>query len=1016
MKQYLIILLLLLAGKAGAQSALRLQHISVDEGLSQSSVYCILQDSYGFMWFATGDGLNRYDGKEFIPYQSHFGDSSKQVYRTINSKLFEDKYNRLWLSTDAGVSYYDWRHKRSVVVIDSLATNAVLLGIDRDTLWSASTRAGFFGLDLNTLRYRYDAFTDPHQTNRDTLFPVSNGVVTSTGIWQVDKAGLYYLDRRTHQGVRVVLNANFNTILRLHNGKLLLTSQDGVYLFDTVTRKCDFIPIINEISSMTLEWRSVAEDTGRKIVYLGAYNSGVICRLNPTTQKYELINFQKGNINCLYIDRSENLWIGTEGNGAYKLDIKQPKFFCYTPNMSNSLDEADGFMVKSIYRDDSGNTWMGTYDKGLIVGDLATHKQRKIELSVPADAQLISTILKDSSGCMVTTIGNKMLWLDASSGRINKQVVLPRVITSSPLDPIIFSVIEWKKGHYIAGTNIGLFTIDAAGTTPVAYRPETFSKTPALASWIYNLHLEQNGYIYVGKRNGFAKMKLKQDTVAEVWDEGFPGVAVRHFYKSRTTGILWIATEKGLLAYNEQTKHFKVFDESNGMANSSVYGILPQNDSTLWISTNLGLSNLRVKYINDTGLNVQFINYTSKDGLQSNEFNTGSFYQSKDGTMFFGGIAGINWFNPKDIKANPYKALPAITGISINDSLFATDTSVYIHTLRLPYNRNTVSFTLKALEFTQPEQNQFAYMLEGVDKDWVITANDKVRYSNLPPGTYTFLLKVSNNEGIWNDDVLKTEIIIMPPYWQTWWFRMLTLIIAVSIVLLSIRLYVRQKVRTKTRELEKQQALYMERLRISKDVHDDLGSGLSKISLMAEIAQKKATGNPNISNDIHLISEVSKELVDNMHDLIWILNPENTTLEQLVARLREYCSDYLENIPLEVSLNFPDDVPAMRIPREAQRNIFLTTKEAINNCIKHAHASTLAIVVAINGAGLDISVTDNGEGFDPAKLKGSGNGLRNMRQRIESIGGNFAITTAPGATKVAISVPFDALSTEKITL
>jgi signal transduction histidine kinase len=298
----------------------------------------------------------------------------------------------------------------------------------------------------------------------------------------------------------------------------------------------------------------------------------------------------------------------------------------------------------------------------------------------------------------------------------------------------------------------------------------------------------------------------------------------------------------------------------------------------------------------------------------------------------------------------------------------------------------------------------------------VYTLNDKVRYSNLRPGKYTFLLKASNNEGVWNENPLKIEITVLPPFWETWWFRVLVMLSFLCLAYVIARIYIKQKVRSRTRELEKQQALYKERLRISKDVHDDLGSGLSKISLMADIARKKANGSSAVGDDIEHISVISKELVDNMRDLIWVLNPENTTLEQLVSRLREYCADYLENMPLKVSLDFPLTVPAIRISREAQRNIFLTAKEAINNCVKHAAACAINISLAVSNDRLDISISDNGKGFDIAAIKSGGNGLRNMRQRIEHTGGTFSIESAPGCTSVNIAIPFDKLRVGKIPL
>jgi signal transduction histidine kinase len=383
--------------------------------------------------------------------------------------------------------------------------------------------------------------------------------------------------------------------------------------------------------------------------------------------------------------------------------------------------------------------------------------------------------------------------------------------------------------------------------------------------------------------------------------------------------------------------------------------------------------------------------------------------------MIFGGIAGINWFDPATIHPNPYKAIPAISAIYVNDRLMAADTAVFMRALTLPYTQNTISLSLRALEFTKNEDNQFAYKLDGLEQQWVVTNNDKARYSSLPPGNYTFLLKVSNNEGIWNETPLRLNVVILPPYWQTWWFYTLVSAFCLGIVSLVVRQYVRQKVVSKTRELEKQQALYRERLRISKDVHDDLGSGLSKISLMADVAQGKAADNGLLRQDIKNISDISRELVDNMRDLIWVLHPDNTTLDVLVARLREYCADYLDNMPIAVMLNFPEKVPAYTLSREAQRNIFLTVKEAINNCVKHSGATQITIALALLPDHINITLSDNGKGFDNKMLKSTGNGLRNMRQRIELIGGEFQISSGEGGTTITIRVCYGCLKNENNT-
>jgi signal transduction histidine kinase/ligand-binding sensor domain-containing protein len=1020
MKKLLLLFAFLYTQSASAQSVLRFQHINVEDGLSQSSVNHIFQDAHGFMWFATGDGLNRYDGKQFVVYKSSFNDTlaGSMKDRNINSKIFEDKNNRLWFSSDAGVTCMDTRHHKFKVVLDkyTAACSGVLNGIDSNSLLLSIPKKGFYNINLGTLQTNYFPFTDKWQTSKEVNSIIS-GIYTGKGLWTVDKAGLLYFDLQTKKDCRKMVKNDLKSVCLLKNGNLLLGATNGVYYYHTVSDSVEFIEINERSSKTSPVWNAIAEDTISSVIYIAALYGGTICKLNMATRACEFLNFEKGQINDLFIDRSENLWVGTDGDGVYKLDVKKPKFYCFGPKAFYDETEQNSFFVKSIYCGNSGEVWMGVFNNGLITYDPATRKQEKIPIPSSYENQLISAIIKDSLGNIVTTVGNAIFWLDERSHSVLNKIVLPATEYFPSVSPTIYAFIEWKKGHYLAGTNLGTYSVKLENGIAHAVMPWSFSHDSLLA-WPYNFYKTGNGDIYVGLRSGFIHLQIISDSTFHILDFGFRNIPVRHFYKSKNTPILWIASEQGLIAYNEHTRHYKVFDERSGLANSFIYAILDQNDSTLWISSNNGLSNVQVRYEEDGQVNARFINYSMKEGLQSNEFNTGAYFKGKDGSLFFGGIAGINWFYPLDTtNANLFKAHPAISAIYINDSLYAGDTAIFVEKIILPYSRNTISLSFSALEFTKPGQSQFAYKLDGIDNDWVHSTDDNVRYSNLPPGSYEFQLKVSNSDGTWNDDPLRLQIVIRPPYWKTWWFRSLIVMLIIAVIYLLAKYYVRQKVKAKSIELEKQQALYMERLRISKDVHDDLGSGLSKISLMAAIAQKKTGGNAMLGNDIKHISAVSKELVDNMRDLIWVLNPENTTLEQLVSRLREYCSDYLENIPIKVIIDFPVNVPGMRISREAQRNIFLTVKEAINNCVKHADASEIKIRLGLDTDNINILVADNGRGFDMAHLKGSGNGLRNMKQRIESIGGSFLIESSPDtSTAITITITFEKLCLEKIPL
>lgn len=1012
---FLLFLGLLKPAPAYAQKILPLQHINVENGLSQSTVYSTFQDRLGFIWFATGDGINRYDGRTFTSYKSRFNDT-QSIYpkdRNVNSFLFEDKYNRIWFTSDAGLSYVDLRHRHSQVVhANWVVGNGILFSLQDDTLWMAAHDKGLIAVDVNNAGYRLYPFDNAGDSANNII---SAAVQEQKGIWIADQKGLIFFDKAARKFRRVLANKSITALHLLHDGNLLLGCLNGIYKYNIATANVSFIAI--KTGNKELQWSNIVEDSTSHTIYMSASQGGIICKLSLYNEKWELLDLQGSNINHLFIDRSMNLWIGTDGAGVYKLDIKPHKFYCYPVDKPYNAPAENGLMVKSIYCDSMGRFWIGSYYKGLLIYDQASQQLKHVDLPVDSKGpQPINVIKKDASGLILLGFNDRMLWIDPHTFSIQKQLQLTIEKKYASVGVTIYALTEWKTGCYLVGTNQGIYVVNERNGILTYYRTYGFTHNLYTAGWDYELMLAGKDTVYLGTRSGMAKIVMTSDTAFRMIYHAFENVPVRGFYKSTSTPVLWIASELGLIAYNEQTKKYTVFDERSGIGNSFVYAILPQNDSSLWVSTNGGIANVKVQYRVGSTPKAGFDNYTAKEGLQSDEFNTGAYFKSDNGTMLFGGINGINWFDPEMIKPNPYKAMPAIAALEVNDTLYAADTAAFIRSLSLPYFDNTVAFSLRALEYTNPEQNNFAYKLEGLDKEWVYTANDKVRYADLSPGSYRFLLRVSNNEGIWNEQPLAIDLVILPPFWQTWWFRVLVILSFAAIGYLLVKYYIRQKVKEKTMELEKQQALYVERMRISKDVHDDLGSGLSKITLMAELAGKQKNGNTRLNDTIEHISQVSRDLVGNMRDLIWVLNPDNTTLDSLVARMREYCSDYFENLPIKLELDFPLTVASMHIMREAQRNIFLTVKEAVNNAVKHANASIITIRLSLDNDALSIVVSDNGKGFDAAYIKNGGNGLKNMKQRIEAIRGVFHVLPSGSGTTVTVVVSLEHIAATEIPL
>jgi signal transduction histidine kinase/ligand-binding sensor domain-containing protein len=1000
--RHAFIVLLLLPFYCFGQDNLLFRHISVEQGLSQSTVYKIAQDNAGFIWMATGDGIDRYDGKDFSSYRGKFGDTTSDYPedKNINSKILEDRFGRLWFASDAGVFYMD---KKYGSIKMALQKQAALIAIEQDTIWLTNNEMGLFALNIQNFKYS----TYPLKGKKKWTCVFYDAVMTKKRIWLATNFGLMLFNMSTHSFLDVYNEKKIIGVRLLHYGGLLFTAVDGIYIYNPEHPEYKLIPLTEGKIKKDEYWYATAEYSRTHTLYIGSHQSGNICAYNLLTGRYKIFSLQKNAICDLFIDNSENLWIGTDGGGVYKADLKPPKFYCYPYIKEPRAFPDNSLMVKSAYRDKTGKIWIGTYNKGLVIYDPENNIEKKLHLPGSAKTVLprINFINNDSSGNIIITAGDKVIWYDPELNKITRQITLPPY-ANTDINEIsdIYSVVEWKKGHYLLASNLGMYSLNCSVTAAPSIH-FFMSKI----GWSYKLKLCSDGSVLVGERSGFKRFVIKNDTTIQFLDEGFEKVSIKDFYQSERGAIIWMASDAGLIAYNTATKKYQLFDERQGIANSHLYSILPQNDTTFWLSTNNGISNANITNSSLGDISVRFINYSVKDGLQSNEFNTGAYYRGSDGCFIFGGIEGINWFYPAKMQLNPHNAIPFITAIRINDSAYADDTAAYVHSLSLPYYQNTVEFSFKGLEYTNPDANCFAYKLDGFDRSWIYSSSRSVRYPNLPPGSYTFLLKASNNDGVWNNMPLAISVVILPPYWQTWWFRVSMFIIAVTVAIFVSRLYTKQKLKEKNLQIEKQRALYEERLRISKDVHDDLGSGLSKINLMAATAMQRSQ-NEKINNTVEQISQVSKDLIGNMRDLVWVLNPENTTLDNLAARIREYCFEYLEGLPIQLIVNFPDHIPATPISREAQKNIFLTVKEAVHNIVKHAKADQINIALCINNDILTLTINDTGTGFDISKLRNSGNGLKNMKLRIEQIGGNLQLNTNRGqGTTINVNVNMNSI-------
>jgi two-component sensor histidine kinase len=433
-------------------------------------------------------------------------------------------------------------------------------------------------------------------------------------------------------------------------------------------------------------------------------------------------------------------------------------------------------------------------------------------------------------------------------------------------------------------------------------------------------------------------------------------------------GKMWISTYGGGLNYfDRKTEKFKVFTRKHGLLSDVIYGVLEDNSGNLWISTDNGIFKFYVEA-------ERFLHFDPEDGLQSQEFSGGAYYKSDDGELYFGGINGLNHFYPDSISENINIPPVVISSIKISGEIFRGEVSEF----ELPYYQNFLTFEFAALDFTSPADNHYEYILDGLEKNWQST-DSKYRianYTNLSPGTYYFKVKGSNNDGIWNTNAAVIKIVILSPFWKTWWFISMTFLLA------GLTIYYLSTVRIRN-------LLAIEKLKtkLAADLHDNIGAGLTEISILSELAVSDLNNLPaQYSGNLNKISEAARQLVDSMSDIVWVVNPKRDSLHDLIIRLKDSYADLLSGMGISLKTFNIEKIEDVKLPMEYKQNLFMILKEGINNSIKHSKCKKIILEANVRNDIIEIILQDDGIGFNP-QMTGTGDGVKNIENRAEAIGG-----------------------------
>ena len=942
-----------------------------DNTLINDHVTAILEDKEGMLWVGTKGGLNRYNPKtgnfQRWDYQSH--NSSGLSCNSIE-KIYEDRQGNIWIGTGS--------------VWDTEDPEVGYGGLNR-----FDKKTGKF------IQYLHDP-NDPHSLINNKVKAIFED---SRGTFWVGTAGdgLHIMNRAKGTFDRLLYDA-------AHPEKLSRPAQKQIrpYAYDHIT--------------------FIIEDAAEAI-WIGTFGNG-LNRYDPKTNKVTHYPLFKDPVSSMQLEvawwacnsKDGVLWIGY-WRGLYRIDPLR-KNIPYFPT---------GTAVMEMYQDRFGKLWYGT-DEGLVQKDRRTGAEHRFVYDPDSPNSIsnnrIGAIYEDHKG---------ELWIGTAKGldrferKANK--FYHYRCNSSKDDSLInegvAAIYEDGQGSMWLGLQNALLRINSQGNIITRYQSVSNDTNRLSNGQALCIYEDKSGNLWVPTFGGtLNRLSPKTGKIRRF----FNGTNIHSLWQD-SDGILWVGTSIGLYRSDATLNSFLRFNGPNGEFAGSmiVNGVLEDDQKNFWINASPGLCRL------NSQRNEVVIFSRHQDPTWYN--GTGS-YKAENGELFFGGGSGYFTFFPEQLNGNTRP--PAIV---INEFLLGDHPMVpgkqnmlkqplfQTKEIRLSHNQNVFSFNFAGIHYSNPQQNQHLFMLEGLDNNWRKAGEEKTAYYyNVPPGHYVFRVKASNSDGLWAEKAI--AVIIDPPWWKTTW-AYLAYVSGFVIMIWMLTAYrsrrlkaenilleenvikrtneLRQSIEEKfelSKKIESQQALLNERLRISRELHDDIGSTLGSISIYSEVAKKRTEKNENTNEVLSKIGTASREIIDKMSDIVWSLNPGNESFEQLQSRMMTFAAMILT--PQNIGYDFIADekLKALQITGEQLKNIFLIYKEALHNIVKYAECKTVSITLCVKNNYLIMEIKDDGKGFDAdatilnnesknSSLLGKlgGAGIKNMHARANGMNAKLSINS-----------------------
>ena len=757
-------------------------YISINEGLSQSTVFSIDQDKKGNMWFATYDGVNKYDGYAFTVYQ-HNEDDPNSIANDISRIVKTDSQGRVWIGTRDGLSRYDeekdifqnffyeknGKHLQ-VNGIEEISPEQLLI----------STPEGLIMFDIKESKFIDDSFsTAMHKTIASTLYRQGDQIYIGTS---TDGLYTYSITQKTFEKVIPILGTKqIQAILQQSPTRIWVATEGaGLFLINPKTKEIkNYLHSPSNPKSISSNYiRSLAMDSQNRLWIgtfndLNIYHEGTDSFASYSSNPVENGSLSQRSVRSIFMDSQGGMWLGTYFGGLnYYHPIRNRFKNIRNIPYKNSLSDN---VVSCIVEDKDKNLWIGTNDGGLNLYNPITQRFTSYTLQEDESARGIGSnnikavyVDEKKSLVYIGTHAGGLSILHRNSGQVENF----NQRNSQLVNENVYAILPDGDGTLWLGTLSALVRFNPEQRSFTTIEKEN-DGTPVVSKQITTLFRDSHKRLWIGGEEGLSVFKqegldIQKASILPV--SNVTKLFTNCIYEA-SNGIIWVGTREGFYCFNEKDKQIKRYNTTNGLPNNVVYGILEDSFGRLWLSTNRGISCFNPE-------TEKFRNFTESDGLQSNQFNTASYCRTSVGQMYFGGINGITTFRPELLLDNPYTPPVVITKLQLFNKVVRPDDETGILTKNIS---ETKSITLKSwqtafsIEFVvsnyiSGQHNTFAYKLEGYDKEWYyLTDSRTVSYSNLPQGTYQFLVKAANSDGKWNPIPTALEIIVLPIWYKTWW-------------------------------------------------------------------------------------------------------------------------------------------------------------------------------------------------------------------------------------------------------